>query len=258
MRTPAAMIVGIVLGPCGLILNLTSTLAPNWRDVSRIPDKSSDIIQHQGIWDICEETQSIHETTCNIEDSLNYFSQLPVQVSKGLMPSALAVLVLGLVVASLGVRCWTETPHFLLAGLGGLSLFISGLLSLIAISWYNHELYNLPVPSGSTLQVGYCLVLGYLGSCLEIIGGISLTISFSQCYKECKLKKAAANYNYPPAKQQDLATSTTVASSFDNKDFEMYNRTPTPRSYTNALDVLEDERASKYSYRSRPPCDSDL
>nr|XP_056704892.1 claudin-23 [Euleptes europaea] len=258
MRTPAAMVVGIVLAPCGLILNLTSTLAPNWRDLSRIPDKAFDIIQHQGIWDICEESVSTHDTSCNIQDSLDYYSQLPVQVSKGLMPSSLAVLVLGLVVASLGVRCWTETPHFLLAGLGGLSLFISGVLSLIAVSWYNYELYNLPAVAGSTLQVGYCLVLGYLGSCLEIIGGVSLAVSFAQCCKECKLKKDAKNYNYPPAGVQAPATFPTVASSVDHKDFEMYYRTPTPRSYTNSLDVLEDERASKYSYRSRLPCDSDL
>lgn len=259
MRTPAAMIVGIVLGPCGLVLNLTSTLAPNWRDVSRIPDKAFDVTQHQGLWDICEETESTHQTQCNIQDSLGYYSQQPVQVAKGLMPSSLAVLVLGLAVASLGVRCWTETPHSLLAGLGGLLLFISGLLSLIAVSWYNNELYNLPATDRSTLQVGYCLVLGYLGSCLEIIAGLSLTVSFHQCWKERKLKKAAANYNYPPTnKPVPASATTTVASSVDKTDFEMHYRTSMPRSYTNALDVLEDERVSKYSYRSRPPCDSDL
>ncbi|XP_077201773.1 claudin-23 [Paroedura picta] len=254
MRTPVPMIVGIVLGPCGLILTLTSTLAPNWRDVSKIPGMATDIIQHQGLWDICEESESTHDTKCNIQDSLEYFSQQPVQVSKGLMPSSLAVLVLGLVVASLGVRCWTETPHSLPAGLGGLLLFISGMLSLVAVSWYTNELDNLPVVVNSTLQVGYCLVLGYLGSCLEIIGGISLTLSFYQYYKERKLKKAAMNYNYPPASKQVPA----VASSIDNADLEMYYRTPTPRSYTNALDVLGDEQASTYTYRSRLPCDSDL
>ncbi|XP_054843030.1 claudin-23 [Eublepharis macularius] len=258
MRTPTAMIVGIVLGPCGLVLNLTSTLAPNWRDVKQIPRRPSDLVQHQGIWDICEETESTRQTQCNIGDSLEYFSQLPVQVAKGLMPASLATLILGLVVASLGVRCWTDTPHSLLAGLGGLLLFASGLLSLIAVSWYNHELYNLPAITDSTLQVGYCLVLGYLGSCLEIIGGISLTASFHRCCKERKLKKAATSYSYPPANKQVPAITMATASSVDSKDLEMHYRTPTPRSYTNSLDVLEDERASTHSYRSRLPCDSDL
>lgn len=257
MRTPTPMIVGIVLGPCGLVLNLTSTLAPTWRDVSNIAGKPFDMIQHQGIWDICDESQSRRETQCGIEDNLQYFSQKPVQVAKGLMPSSLAVTVVGLVVASLGVRCWQEVPHYLLAGLSGLVLFISGLLSLIAISWYNHELYNLPFTPGSNLVVGYCLVLGYLGSCLEIIGGFSLTLSFAHCYKECKMKKAAPsmNYSYPPSSQQGSNTAAAISPTIDSRDFQLHYRTPMPRSYTNSLDVLEGESTSHWS---RYPCDSDL
>ncbi|XP_053144531.1 claudin-23 [Hemicordylus capensis] len=255
MRTPTAMIVGIVLCPCGLVLNLTSTLAPSWRDVSRIPSGPLDLIQHQGIWDICDEYQGTSQTQCGIKDSLDYFTQQPVQVAKGLMPSSVVVTVLGLVVASLGVRCWQDIPHYLLAGLGGLVLFISGLMSLIPISWYNHELNNLPVISGSTLQVGYCLVLGYLGSCLEIIGGLSLTLSFGHCCKERKRKKAAVDYSYPPSRQQGPATIAAISPSIDGREFELYDRTSTPKSYTNSLDVLEGESVSN---RSRLPCDSDL
>lgn len=251
------MIVGIVLGPCGLVLNLTSTLAPTWRDLSNIPNKAFDVIQHQGLWDICDESQSKRETQCGIQDTLQYFSQQPVQVAKGLMPSSLAVTVLGLAVASLGVRCWQEVPHFLLAGLGGLVLFISGLLSLIAASWYNYELYRLPFTIGSTLEVGYCLVLGYLGSCLEIIGGISLTISFAHCYKERKMKKAASSvdYSYPPSRQQSSTTAAAISPTTGGREFPLDYGSPMPRSYSNSLDVLEDETIS---YRSRFPCDSDL
>ncbi|XP_066474527.1 claudin-23 [Tiliqua scincoides] len=257
MRTPTPMIVGIVLGPCGLVLNLTSTLAPTWRYVSNIPDKAFDMIQHQGIWDICDESQSRGATQCGIQDNLQYFSQQPVQVAKGLMPSSLAVTVLGLVVASLGVRCWQEIPHYLLAGLSGLVLFISGLLSLIAVSWYNYELYNLPFPPGSNVEVGYCLVLGYLGSCLEIIGGSSLMLSFAHCYKERKRKKAASNmnYSYPPSSQQGSTTVAAISPTTDNRDFHLRYGTPTPRSYTNSLDVLEGESTT---HCSRFPCDSDL
>nr|XP_034996929.1 claudin-23 [Zootoca vivipara]XP_034996931.1 claudin-23 [Zootoca vivipara] len=256
MRTPTAMIVGIVLGPCGLILNLTSTLAPDWRDASRIPDQPYDMIQHQGIWDICNEFQSTQKTQCNIKDTLGYFSHQTVQVAKGLMPSSVAVTVLGLVVASLGVRCWQDMPQYLLAGLGGLLLFVSGLLSLIAVSWYNHDILNLPIPAGSSLGVGYCLVLGYLGSCLEIIGGFSLSLSFAHCCKERKLKKAAMDYSYPPSSQRLPATTAAISPSIGNTELQMdYYRTPTPRSYTNPQDVLENEHPSNWS---RFPCDSDL
>ncbi|XP_061491452.1 claudin-23 [Rhineura floridana] len=257
MRTPTAMIVGIVLGPCGLVLNLTSTLAPGWRDVSHIPNKPYDLIQHQGIWDICDESQSTQTTKCHIEDTLGYFSEQPVQVAKGLMPSSVVVTILGLVVSSLGVRCWQAIPHYLLGGLGGLLLFISGLLSLIAVSWYNHKLYNLPITAGSDQVVGYCLVLGYLGSCLEIIGGFSLTLSFSQCCKERKLKKAAMDYSYPPSSSSQLGSATiaAISPSIDSRQFQMGHRTPVPKSYTNPQDVLESEHTSN---RSQLPCDSDL
>ncbi|XP_042304172.1 claudin-23 [Sceloporus undulatus] len=259
MRTPTPMIVGIVLGPCGLVLNLTSTLAQGWRTVSNIPRESYDLIQQQGIWDFCNMYQSSHMTTCyNIEDTLGYFSQLPVQVAKGLMPASLVVTAIGLVVTTLGVRCWQYQPHHLLAGLGGLLLFISGLLSLIAISWYNYELYDLPAPTGSTLEVGYCLVLGYLASCMEIIGGISLTISFHECCKERKLRKAAKDTSYPPSNQQGPASVTAINSPSitDGRDLQTPYRNPALRYYSNSLNVLEDERASRSG--SRFPCDSDL
>uniref|UniRef100_A0A8D2JCG3 Claudin 23 n=1 Tax=Varanus komodoensis TaxID=61221 RepID=A0A8D2JCG3_VARKO len=196
MRTPTVMIVGIVLGPCGLVLNLTSTLAPSWRTLSNIPHQPFDLVQHQGIWDICNKFQSTSTDKCNIQNTLGYFLQLPVKAAKVLMPSSLAVTLIGLVVSSLGVRCWQDIPNDLLAGLGGLLLFVSGILSLIAVSWYNYELYNLPFPADSTLQVSYCLVLGYLGSCLEIIGGISLTFSFARYCNKNRRRKAATD---PPS-----------------------------------------------------------
>ncbi|KAJ7335684.1 hypothetical protein JRQ81_013625 [Phrynocephalus forsythii] len=257
MRTPVPMIVGIVLGPCGLVLNLTSMLAPSWRTVSQIRGTPFDLVQHQGLWQFCNEFQSSTMSTCqNIEDTLGYFSQLPVQVAKGLMPASVVVTAVGLVVTSLGVRCWQDIPHYLLAGIGGLLLFLSGLLSLIAVSWYNYELYDLPAPAESLAKVSYCLVLGYLGSCLEIIGGFSLTLSFVQCCKERKLKKATMDYSYPPSSQKDPTTVAAISPAIDSRDFQMYHhRNPGPRSYSNSLDVLENEWTRS---NITLPCDSDL
>uniref|UniRef100_A0A0B8RR98 Claudin-23-like n=1 Tax=Philothamnus irregularis TaxID=1899461 RepID=A0A0B8RR98_9SAUR len=260
MRTPTPMIVGIVFGPCGLVLNLTSTLAPSWRDVTGFPDMSRDVIQHQGIWDICNEQMSDHTNECNIKDTLGYFNQQPVQVARGLMPSSLAVTVVGLVVTSLGVRCWQEMPHYLLAGLGGLVLFVSGLLSLIAVSWYNYELYDLPSPPSTTLRVAYCLVLGYLGSCLEIIGGISLTFSFGQCCKELRLKKSTRNSRNATRNQQSLSNVGAISAPISSTAVARQSRNPMPRSYSNSLDVLEGERRTWSNSRneSKFPCDTDV
>ncbi|XP_015673819.1 claudin-23 [Protobothrops mucrosquamatus] len=259
MRTPTPMIVGLVLGPCGLVLNLTSTLAPSWRDVTGFLDMSRDLIQHQGIWHICNELMSTHNNECNVQDTYGYFNQLPVQVARGLMPSSLAVTVVGLIVTSLGVRCWQNLPHHLLAGLGGLVLFVSGLLSLIAVSWYNYELYDLPSAPSTTLRVAYCLVLGYLGSCLEIIGGISLTFSFGQCCKELRLKKSTMNSRYATRSPQSLSNVGPISAPISSTAVHRPSQNPMPRSYSNSLDVLEGETTwRKGRSESKLPCDTDV
>ncbi|XP_015717313.1 claudin-23 [Coturnix japonica] len=233
MRTPAAMIVGMVLCPCGLLLTLIGTLAPNWRQVSFIPEQPSDLVLEQGIWDLCRERQSSHDRLCGQEDELGYFKEVPVQVARGLMPSSLVLTVLGLVVAALGVRCWQKEPQHTVAGASGLVLLLSGLLSLVPPSWYTHELEVLPAPPGAALDVGYSLVLSYLGSCLEILGGVALTLSFHRCCKECRASKT------PPSPVLEPGPRSIT------------------RAYSNPWDVLDDERDGRRG-RSNLPCDSDL
>lgn len=245
MRTPAVMIVGLVLCPCGLLLTLISTLTPCWRQLSGITNKPPDLVYQQGIWDLCQESQSSRQRQCGLADDLGYFSQQPVQVAKGLMIPSLVVTVLGLVVAALGVRCWQEKPHYLLAGISGTILFASGLMSLIPVAWYNHYLSALPAPAANAQEVGYSLVLGYLGSCLELIGGFSLALSLHQSCKECRRTKAAAKY--PHSSQQGPAA-------VPSPDLVPYRQKPAPQAFSNPMDVLEGER----SYRRPPPCDSDL
>ncbi|XP_075276241.1 claudin-23 [Opisthocomus hoazin] len=233
MRTPPAMIVGLVLCPCGLLLSLTGTLAPSWRQVSHISGQPADLILEQGIWDICSEQQSSHNRLCGQADELGYFEELVVRVARGVMPTSLVLALLGLVVAALGVRCWQEQPRHPVAGVAGLVLLISGLLSLVPASWYTHELWALPSPAGSTLVVGYSLVLSYLGSCMEILGGLALTYSFHHCCKELRGPRL------PPSPVLETGTCSTTG------------------AYRNPWDVQEDER-DRQQWRSTLPCDSDL
>ncbi|KAM6206412.1 claudin-23 [Sarcoramphus papa] len=233
MRTPTVMIVGLVLCPCGLLLTLTGTLAPSWRQVSLIPNQPIDLILEQGIWDMCREQQSSHDRRCGQADELGYLEQVPVRVAQGLMPTSLVLTLLGLVVAALGVRCWQKEPWHLLAGVAGLVLLLSGLLSLVPASWYTHELWALPAPVGSTLVVGYSLVLSYLGSCMEILGGLALALSFHHCCKERRAPKL------PPNPVLEAGPCSTTG------------------AYRNPWDVLEDERDGRH-WRSTLPCDSDL
>ncbi|GAB1293101.1 Claudin-23 [Apodemus speciosus] len=295
MRTPVVMTLGMVLTPCGLLLNLVSTLAPGWRLVKGFLDQPADVVLYQGLWDICRE-QSSRERECGQHDEYKYFETQPVQVARGLMVTSLATTALGLLLASLGVRCWQDEPHFGLAGLSGIVLFVAGLFSLIPVSWYNHFLADpdvLATPSSPvTVEVSYSLVLGYLGSCLLLLGGFSLALSFAPwCEERCRRCRKA-----PPGGQRRSSISTvyvdwpepalTPAIKYysegqhrpppaEHRDtsklkvgFPMPR--PPPKAYTNPMDVLEGEekktttsQGGASSRSTRPcqnslPCDSDL
>ncbi|XP_057553237.1 claudin-23 [Hippopotamus amphibius kiboko] len=293
MRTPLVMTVGMVLAPCGLLLTLTGTLTPGWRLVKGFLDQPRDVVLYQGLWDLCRE-QSSRERQCGQPDDLGYFAAEPVRVARGLTITSLAATALGLLLATLGVRCWQDEPHFALAGLSGVVLFAAGLLSLIPVSWYNHFLADrvvLPAPpSPVTVQVGYSLVLGYLGSCLLLLGGFSLALSFAPwCVERCRGCRKA-----PPGSARRSSISTVYidwpepvltpaikyysdgqhrpqpaqlgAASQRKAGFPMPR--PPPKAYSNPVDVLDGETVpdSQHSWSSRStrpcgsalPCDSDL
>ncbi|XP_073493025.1 claudin-23 [Phyllobates terribilis] len=286
MRTPAVMIIGMVLAPCGLVFNLTSTVAPAWRTLSSLTNRPTDVIQNQGIWDICEEYTTNQNKQCGIANPA-YFSQLVVQVARGLMIASLAVNVLGIALASWGVRCWEELPNFLIAAFGGTVIFISGILSLIPIAWYNYLMYNMPTSVDQlNTYVGYALVLGYLGSCLEIIGGFSLMLCFVPPCKKCLQNRgkptSAMYYNKKQSPYQEKPVShvysikdpdypsSKIGYSVGNDNYQHSKRgtsvASSPRSYTNPMDVTAGEHPTRYgspygrpdSQLSSLPCDSDL
>ncbi|XP_004382853.1 claudin-23 [Trichechus manatus latirostris] len=288
MRTPVVMTVGMVLAPCALLLNLVSTLAPGWRLVKGFLDQPVDVVLYQGLWDMCRE-QSSRERECGQPDEWNYFTAEPVLVARGLMVTSLATTALGLLLASLGVRCWRDKPHFVLAGLSGLVLFAAGLCSLIPVSWYSHFLRDrdvLPAPASPvTVHVSYSLVLGYLGSCLLLLGGFSLGLSFAPwCEERCRRRRKASGA-YP--RRSSISTVSVDwpepaltpaikyypdgqnrprgAASKREVGFRMPR--PPPKAYTNPVDVLGGEAAAEShgasSHTTRPyhsslPCDSDL
>ncbi|XP_018425488.1 PREDICTED: claudin-23 [Nanorana parkeri] len=294
MRTPAAMIVGMVLAPCGLVLTLTATVAPNWRTLSSVPSKPSDFQYYQGIWDICQETTTNQNKLCG-QTNDEYFRLEVVQVARGLMITSLIVTGIGIALASWGVRCWEDIPNFLAAAFGGLVIFISGILSLIPISWYNNKIYHLvsaditPASSPPTISVGYCLALGYIGSCMEIIAGFALMLCFVPPCKKCMKnkgkskapmyysKKQTPNKNEKPSQvysiqsrySQEDHNPNDVGYSIQNDNYRHENgsRKPnsiisSPRSYTNPMDVTAGEypRSNNRpgSQLSSLPCDSDL
>lgn len=181
LRTPGILIFGMVLAPCGWVLNLTATVAPNWRTLNDLPNRPSDEFISQGIWEICRANSINPREDCSLQDT-TYFGNEIIRVARGMMVASLVVTIIGLIVAIPGVRCWKDNPNWTVAGLGGLLIFCSGVLTIIPIAWYTHILTE--VTTVSPLidpQVGYCIVLGYIGGIFEVLGGFVMFIGICRC-----------------------------------------------------------------------------
>ncbi|XP_007495622.1 claudin-23 [Monodelphis domestica] len=278
MRTPAAMTVGLVLAPCGLLLCLVSTLTPGWRQATGFLDRPVNFLLTQGLWDICSE-QSSQDSQCGLPDELGYYEAAPVRAARALTVTGLATTAVGLLLATLGVRCWRTKPCAWLAGVSGLVLFAAGLLELIPVSWYTHVLQNrtvLPAQASPVqLRVGYSVVLGFLGSCLLLMGGFSLALSLAQVCVECCAGRPKA---YPNPRRSSLnsvriqwpeaPSISGILSQQSQSRLQPQNgpkprvgfRMPRPAAYTNPEDVLKGEQSSRRHLSSSTtlPCDSDL
>lgn len=181
LRTPGILIFGLVLAPCGWVLNLTATVAPAWRTLSDLPNRPADEFISQGIWEICRANSINSREDCSLQDT-TYFNNQIIRVARGMMVASLVVTIVGLIVAVPGVRCWKDNPNWTVAGLGGLLIFCSGVLTIIPIAWYTHIVREVTTVSPLiNVQVGYCIVLGYIGGIFEVLGGFVMFIGICRC-----------------------------------------------------------------------------
>ncbi|XP_061590338.1 claudin 23a [Cololabis saira] len=218
MRTPGILIFGMVMAPCGWILDLTATVAPNWRTLHNVPDRPQDEITQQGIWDICVASSTNTRTQCG-QDDPTYFSNQLIPVAQGLMVASLVVTLIGLAVAIPGVRCWRDKPQWKVAGLGGLLIFCSGVLTLIPIAWYTHILEEITSEtSRNDVRVGYCIVLGYIGGIFEVLGGAVMFIGICRCCGgknrgESRLEELVGRHPKAPPRRIEVPTLSRPRSS---------------------------------------------
>ncbi|XP_059395625.1 claudin-23-like [Carassius carassius] len=202
MRTPGILIFGMVLAPCGWILNLTSTVAPNWRTINNLANQPSDLVVEQGIWDICLTSTTSRSQQCNQQGNDQiYFNSQIIPIAKGLMVASLIVTLLGLALATPGVRCWKERPRWILASLGGLLIFCSGVLTIIPIAWYTYLLNSLNSTfvkrdpnKADDIRVGYCIILGYIGGIMEVLGGFVMFLGIFSCCGGCLRGEKSQTY----------------------------------------------------------------
>lgn len=200
MHTPASIVTGIVFAPLGLVLVFTAAITPQWREgqarLGRVGTGVGEsrgiellLLRSDGLWESCLQVVHSELREC-WPVSGPYQHDSRVRATRGLVLSSLFLCGSGIVLASVGARCWTDTPLRNVAGAGGLLVALAGVLSLTALSIYTHHLPKLGVELISnmsdfqgldlhklpslTLRPAGSLYFGWVGAWVQVLGGLAL------------------------------------------------------------------------------------
>ncbi|XP_010877864.2 claudin-23 [Esox lucius] len=191
MQTPGSMVTGIVFAPLGLVLVFVAAITPQWREgQTRLTGVAGAeplvLLRSDGLWESCLQVAQSELKQCWPVAGA-YQGDPRVRLSQGLVLSSLFLCGAGIVLASVGVRCWTDLPLRGVAAAGGALVALSGLLSLTAVGVYTHGLgalgqapprwtpHRLPRLS---LHPAGSLYFGWVGGFVQVLGGAALLLSF--------------------------------------------------------------------------------
>ncbi|XP_061071989.1 claudin-23 [Conger conger] len=198
MQTPVSMVTGIVCAPLGLVLVFTAAITPQWREgrarlgAGGSAGGGATLLRSDGLWESCLQVLESELKQCWPAAGA-YQRDSRVRWARGLTLGSLTLCGLGIALASLGVRCWTDFPLRNVAGASGLLIALSGLLSLSALTLYARNLRGLglgpepPPPHAHvsallqlSLRPAGSLYFGWVGGCVQLLGGTALALSFKR------------------------------------------------------------------------------
>ncbi|XP_061684436.1 claudin-7-like isoform X1 [Syngnathoides biaculeatus] len=188
---------GLVAGVLSWCLQSSCTSSQLWKVRSQAESLSSSQWQFEGLWMSCAAT-SLGTLQCSKFKTL---LGLPVhvQVCRALMMSSLVAGLASVIVSILGLKCsraggGSERAKAQLVLSGGVSLILSGVSTLIAVSWYAarviHDFYN-PLYGGVRFELGTGLYLGWAASGVALLGGALLC---------CSYRRSSSSSSSPPAR----------------------------------------------------------
>ncbi len=201
MHTPASILMGVVFAPLGLVLVFTAAITPQWREgqarfgaAGRAGATELLLLRSDGLWESCLQVVHSEVKEC-------------WPVSGSYQRDARVRMVQGMVLSSL-------FPLRSVAAAGGLLVALAGVLSLAALGVYTHNLSKLGIevdstvsetqglnvhkPPRLTLHPAGSLYFGWVGACIQVLGGAALLFGFkcmkcSSCSKQ-RLKDSTEMY----------------------------------------------------------------
>ncbi|XP_062341398.1 claudin-7-A-like [Osmerus eperlanus] len=198
MANSGLQILGFALSMLGLIGLIIGTILPQWKMSAYVGDNIiTAVAMYQGLWMSCA-FQSTGQIQCKVYDSILQLDS-SLQATRALMIVGIIVTVAGLGVATMGMKCTTcggddKTKKSRIAMTGGIVLLIGSLASVVACSWFAHNIikdfYNPFTPVNTKYEFGSAIFIAWAGSFLDIMGGAMLAAS-------CPRGKKAATPKYP-------------------------------------------------------------
>ncbi|XP_018619451.1 claudin-8-like [Scleropages formosus] len=173
-------IIALCLGLMGLIGACASTGMPMWKVTAFIGENIIVMeTRWEGLWMNCYRQANIR-MQCKVYDSLLYLPP-DLQAARGLMCSAVALAVVGLLVALAGmpwVSWWQENKRAknILLVVAGTTLCLSSLCVLIPVSWTGHNIirdfYNPLLLNAQRRELGEALYIGWVTAGFLMVSGL--------------------------------------------------------------------------------------
>ncbi|XP_049582157.1 claudin-8 [Syngnathus scovelli] len=170
----------VCVGLLGLIGAAATTGMPMWKVTAFIEENIVVMeTRWEGLWMNCYRQANIR-MQCKVYDSL-LFLPAELQASRGLMCCSLALSGLGLMVATLGLRCTScfrdnrRVKSAILSVAGGMQLLAS-LCVFIPVSWTGHviirDFYNPLLIDAQRRELGEALYIGWVTGAFLFASGL--------------------------------------------------------------------------------------
>ncbi|XP_053504727.1 claudin-4-like [Ictalurus furcatus] len=172
---------GIALGLIGWIIAIVTCALPMWKVTAFI---GANIVTAQviweGIWMTCV-VQSTGQMQCKVYDSMLALPQ-DLQAARAMCIISIILGVLAVMISIMGAKCTNciedEASKAKVMIVSGICFIISGLLTLIPVSWTSNtivqDFYNPILTSAQRRELGASLYIGFGAAALLIIGGALL------------------------------------------------------------------------------------
>ncbi|KAF5888670.1 claudin-7, partial [Clarias magur] len=144
MANKGLQLLGFALAMIGLIGLLAGTIMPQWQMSAYVGDNIiTAVAVYQGLWMSCAY-QSTGQMQCKVYDSMLQLNR-SLQATRALMVISILLTVIGLGVASMGMKCTNcggddKVKKSRIAMTGGIILLLGGLCSIVACSYFSYQI----------------------------------------------------------------------------------------------------------------------